>query len=195
MNDQTTTPAEQPVASETRTKTGQPLLWCSIVLAGLAMLCAGLAGWYTHKLSARIDDLQYSLAATDYDKDNDLLSPDVGVIQFLHRGYSITFDTLSYTPSGLEVTGTLGNGTQRTVSSINLKLSSRPFLYKSRDKIISDPFFIFTGAGEIGSGQTSIAYLAPGKTVTFTMTIPNVKQTPDGFQILASFSGERYSYY
>ena len=47
---------------------------------------------------------------------------------------------------------------------------------------------------EIGSGQADIGYLGPGRTAAFSLTIPNVKQTPDGLQIVASFTGERYNY-
>jgi len=195
MNDQSKTPEQDSIPeNQTVARSKQFITWLAIVIASVCLIGIGALGWYAHKLSQRIDDLRYSIAVTDYDNDNDLLAPNVGVIQFMHRGYSITFDTLTYTPSGLEVSGTLGNGTQRTLSSINLKLSAKQFLYKNRDKVINDPFFMFSSDGEIGSGQTTISYLAPGKTVIFSMTIPNVKQTQDGFEIVASFSGERYSY-
>lgn len=163
-------------------------------MAGVSLLLSAVCAWGLYRINGKLDDLSFQQTSSDYSHDNDLLSPDIGVIQFMHRGYSIRFDTLTYTASGLEITGTIGNPNQITVSSLNLKLSARPFLYKNRDKIVKDPFFMFNGEGEIGSGQATISYLMPGRTDTFTMTIPNVKQTPDGFQILASFSGERYSY-
>jgi hypothetical protein len=195
MHDQSTTVPEQELTSHTVAKPRRLLTWCALSVAVVSLAASAFSLWYLHKLKGKFDDLSFSLTASDYNNDNNLLSPDIGVIQFMHRGYSITFDTLSYTASGLEVTGTLGNPNQLTLSSVNLKLSARPFLYKNRDKIVDDPFFLFNAAGEIGSGQTSISYLGPGKTATFSMTIPNVKQTSDGFQIAASISGERYSYY
>lgn len=67
-------------------------------------------------------------------------------------------------------------------------------IYKNRDKIPKDPFFLFGDSADIGSGQTTVRYLGPGKTASFSMTIPNVKQTSDGIQIVVSFSGERYGY-
>ena len=169
-------------------------LWAVLTLAILVIAITSYCVWSTFKLKHEFDDLSFQQTSSDYSHDNDLLSPDVGSIQFLHRGYTITFNSLTYAPGGLEVTGTIGNPTQLNISSLNLKLSARPFLYKNRNAIIKDPWFMFGGAGEIGSGQTTILYLPAGKTASFSMTIPNVKQTSDGFQIAALFSGERYSY-
>ncbi len=182
-------PSEKPIRKPRRL-----VLWSGLSLIVISLLTSAYCVWSLRRLSGEIDDLSFQQTASDYGYDNDLLSPDVGTIQFMRKGYSIAFDTVTYTTSGLEVTGTIGNPTQLTLSSLNLKLSARPYLYKNRDKIIKDPWFMFGEAGEIGSGQTTINYLAPGKTAAFSMTIPNVKQTPDGFQIAASFSGERYSY-
>lgn len=148
-----------------------------------------------HKLNSKIDGLFFNQTSSDYTHDHDLLTPDIGVIQFMRRGYSITFDSLVYTANGLEVKGTVGNPTQLNLSSINLKLSARPFLYLVKDKLDKDPFLIYSNDFEIGSGQATIYYLGSGKTALFSMTIPNVKQTKDGFQIDAMFSGERYSYF
>jgi len=170
------------------------LFWGAFLLALVSLSVSGYCAWKLHELTGKLDDLSFQQTASDYGYDNDLLTPDVGTIQFMRKGYSITFDSVSYTPSGLEVTGTVGNPTQLTLSSLNLKLSARPFLYKNRDKVLEDPFFLWSEAGEIGSGQTTVGYLGSGKTALFKMTIPNVKQTSDGIQIVASFSGERYSY-
>lgn len=147
------------------------------------------------KLGSKIDDVSFNQTSTEYARDNDLLTPDVGVIQFMRRGYSVTFDRIDYTANGLEVSGTLGNPTQLTLSGINFKLSARPYLYQIREKVEKNEFYLYSSEMEIGSGQTAISYLGPGKTATFTVTIPNVKQTKEGIQIVATFSNERYAYY
>jgi hypothetical protein len=170
------------------------LFGSALSLVIVSLLVSGYCAWKLRDLSAKFDDLSFEHVASDYGYDNDLLTPNVGTIQFMHKGYTVTFDTVSYTPGGLDVTGTLGNPTQLTLSSINLKLSARQYLFKNREKILKDPFFLYGDTGDIGSGQTAITYLGPGKTATFAMTIPNVKQTSEGIQIVASFSGERYSY-
>jgi len=166
---------------------------------GVATLCfsVGLSIYsalVVHIMGARIDDENLSQTVSDFNQNNDLLSPDIGVIQFMHRGYSVTFDSLTYGQNGLEVTGTVGNATNVTLSSVTLKLSARPFLYKLKEKIMKSPFYLYGNDYEIGSGQANIGFLFPGKTAVFSMTIPNVKQSPDGFQIAASFTGERYSF-
>jgi hypothetical protein len=195
METLSSTPTEDSNTSEViASRSKRLLLTIGLSVAGISLVLSGVCAWGLHRINGKLDDLSFQQTASDYSHDNDLLSPDIGVIQFMHKGYSITFNTLTYTASGLEIAGTIGNPNQITVSSLNLKLSARPFLYKNRDKIVKDPFFMFTGGSEIGSGQATISYLMPGRTDTFTMTIPNVKQTPDGFQILVSFSGERYSY-
>lgn len=178
--------------SETR----RPILyWISFGIALISMGLSVFAGVMLSRLSKKVDDLNFGQEVTDYNSANDLLTPDVGVIQFMKRGYTVTFDRLSYTANGLEVSGTIGNPTQLNLSSINLKLEARPFPYQVKDKLKKDPFFFYVTDGfDIGSAQTTIFYLGAGKTESFAMTIPNVKQTKDGFQIAVSFSGERYSY-
>jgi hypothetical protein len=177
-------------------KTRRPaLLWICFGVAIVSLGLSGFAGIMLWRLSIKVGDLNFGQQVTDYDNANDLLTPDVGVIQFMKRGYSVTFDSLSYTANGLEVRGTVGNPTQLNLSSINLKLEARPFPYQVKDKLKKDPYFFYISDGfDIGSAQTTIFYLGAGKTESFAMTIPNVKQTKDGFQIAVSFSGERYSY-
>jgi len=125
------------------------------VLLLLSIATSVYAVWRLHKLSETIDDLTFSITSSDYAHDNDVVTPDVGVIQFMRRGYSITFDSVTYGQNGLSVTGTLGNPTQMTLSSLTLKLSARPYLYKIKDKLKDDPFYLYSGI-EIGSGQTNI---------------------------------------
>jgi len=169
-------------------------IWIAFTLLILCFVASSYSVWQVHKLGERADDLSFQQTVAEYGDDYDLLAPDVGSIQFMHKGYSITFNTVQYTSSGLELTGTLGNPTQMTLTSINLRLTARDYLYKNREKVLKDPFFMWNNDNDIGSGQTTIPYLGSGRTATFSITIPNVKQTKDGFQIVAQFSGERYSY-
>jgi hypothetical protein len=191
--DETSTSDPLPESTVTPPPKSKLIFYLGSALLLVSLCVSGVSLFLVYKLRSKVSDLSFSQMNSDYTHDNDLLSPDVGTIQFLHHGYSIRFDTITYSQNGLEVTGTLGNPTQLNLSSINLKLSARPWLYKSREKLEKDPFLLYTG-DEIGSAQTNVPYLFPGKTQTFSVTIPNVRQTPDGFQIAVSFSGERYGY-
>ena len=180
----------QPEVKPTRQRT-RLLVWLVSIGIVFSVATSGYSLWRLHKVNESVEDLGFSITSSDYSHDNDLLTPDVGVIQFMRRGFSITFDSVNYGQNGLAVTGTIGNPTQVTLTSLTLRLSARPFLYKIKDKLKDDPFYMYSGI-EIGSGQANIGYLGPGRTAAFSLTIPNVKQTPDGLQIVASFTGERY---
>ena len=190
-------PETEPKGPEKR---GPSKIWKRLAVPSLvaaAAITLGLSIYssvVTHKTQKRLDDLNFSQVVSDYNNSNDLVTPDLGVIQFMHKGFTISFTKVSYGSDGLNVSGTLGNPTRLTVSSLTLKLSARPYLYKVKDKLQKDPFFIYSDDLDIGSGQADVGTLFPGMTQEFSMTIPNVKQTPDGFQIAASFTGERYSY-
>lgn len=138
-------------------------------------------------------DLQFSLAVTDYNSGTDLIQPTVNAIQFLRRGYSITFDSVKYTQEGLELRGRIGNPTNLWITSLALNFSARPYPYQVQDKFF-DPFSIYSSNWHFGNAQTTVGVLNPGSTSNFAVTIPNVKQTPDGLQIAVSFSGEYYQY-
>jgi hypothetical protein len=182
MDDASTIEPQPELAAKPEAKHTLSFLWGGLALIVVSLGISGYALWTVHKANERMDGLFYSQTASDYTHDNDLLSPDIGTMQFMRRGYSIRFDSLTYGQNGLLVTGTVGNATQLTLSSLTLKLSARPFLYKMMDRIEKDPFLLFGTDYEIGSGQTSIGYLPPGKTESFSMTIPNVKQISDDFK-------------
>lgn len=170
------------------------LVWLSLVVAMVSLGLSTLTVVLVWRLSSKVDGIDFQQTVDEYQNNNNLLSPDVGVIQFLKRGYTVTFDSLNYGPNGLAVTGTLGNPTQLTVSSINLKLEARPYPYDVRNKVKTDPYFFWSNEIDIGSAETTVYFLGAGKTEPFAVAIPNVKQTKDGIQIAVSFSGERYSY-
>lgn len=173
-----------------------PAMFRWIVLAvafiGLGLLAYTLIA--IQKMNKTLDAQSFSQMASQYANSTDLLSPDVGVIQFMKRGYTVQFYSVSYTSNGMEISGLLGNPTQLTLSDINLTISARPYLYQVKDKLEKNPTLAYTNDFEIGSAQTSINSLAPGKTVSFSMTIPNVKQAKDGLQLAVSFANSDYSY-
>lgn len=166
------------------------------------MAFAGIVLWNLRKITAnQVElqksqaDLQFSDAVSDYNRDTDFVTINIGVIQFLRRGFSITFDSANYSQDGLTLAGTIGNPTQLWISSLTLNMSVRPYPYQVRDKWDKDKFaFWNTSDFEVGKGQVNVGVLGPGSTATFAITIPNVKQTKDEPEIAVWFSGERYSY-
>jgi len=169
-------------------------LWSLASLLVLALSGLGYALWSIHKLNQRTDNLGYDVTSHQYYLTNDVITADVGVIQFLHKGYFIKLNRVAYTPAGLELEGTLGNPTRFSVSGINLAITARPPLYKVSDKIIHDPSYMYK-EWDIGSARTTVPLLAPGKSTPFSMTIPKVKQTTEGYELVVSIANERYSYY
>ncbi len=141
-----------------RTRRSIPL-WICFGIALISMELSAFAGVMLWRLSTKVDDLNFGQKVIDYNSANDLLTPDVGVIQFMKRDYTVTFDRLSYTANGLEVSGTIGNPTQLKLSSVNLKSEAKPFPYQVKDKLKKDPFFFYVTDGfDIGSVQTTIFY-------------------------------------
>ncbi|MGB6875931.1 MAG: hypothetical protein WBD87_07830 [Candidatus Acidiferrales bacterium] len=168
----------------------------------LLLAFAGVVFWNLRKTTASEaqilksqTDLQFSDAVNDYNRDADFVTINIGVIQFLRRGFSITFDSANYSQDGLTLTGTIGNPMQLWISSLTLNMSVRPYPYQVRAKWDKDKFVFWnTSDFEVGNGQVNVGLLNPGSTASFTITIPNVKQTKDEPEIAVWFSGERYSY-
>lgn len=175
-------------------------LFCLVLV-----LLVGLGGfsiWQTRKIARNLvnvqkseADLQFSDSVNDYNHGSDFVTVDIGTIQFLRRGFSITFDSANYSENGLTLSGTLGNPTQLWITSLTLNLSARPYPYQVRNKWDKDKFIFWnTSDFQMGSAQVNVGVLNPGATTPFTVTIPNVKQTKDQPEIAVWFSGERYSY-
>ncbi len=169
------------------------------VLLVLSVAALTFFGWRKAKFIAEAQkNLTFSQFVTDYNNSTDFVTPQVNTIQFLRRGFSIDFDSVKYTQEGLSLTGTIGNGTELYVGSLAVNFIARPYPYKIRDKwekgASGDWIPWWYNDWNIGSGQTTVGTLNPGSSVPFSVTIPNVKQTPDGLQIAVSFSGERYWY-
>jgi hypothetical protein len=146
-------------------------------------------------LGASVEDLQFSDAVNDYLRNADFIIPDIGSIQFLRRGYSITLDSAQYAQDGLVLKGNIGNATQLYLNSLTLNFSARPYPYEVREKWKTKRYIFWNQSEfEIGNAQVQVGTLNPGATTSFSVTIPNIKQTPNKPQIAVWFSGERYLY-
>jgi hypothetical protein len=148
-------------------------------------------------LQDKQSELEWDIYVSTFQTRTDFVTPSVGVIQFLRRGYSIEFETVNYTQDGLYLSGHFGNPTNLTLSNLTLVFSACPYftdeIRKKWEKAQKPPFWL--DVSDIGSGQTSvISAVMPKTSFPFYVTIPNVKQTKENFQIAVDFSGERYSY-
>jgi hypothetical protein len=163
-----------------------------LIVSGTA---AGLGFWQLKQIKSGVENLSFSDAVNSYVRDADFVTIQIGTIQFLRRGFSISFDSAKYTQDGLVLSGTIGNATQLWINTLTLNFSVRPNAYQVREKWNKDPFIFWnTSDFEIGKAQVNVGTLIPGSTTLFTVTVPNVKQTKDEPQIVVWFSGERYSY-
>lgn len=195
-------PAAQPISDapdaflEKRTKRLTTYVFVLAVLLLLSVISGIVAiRWKLKALEKTQEDLAFDQAVADYNNRQDFVTPVVNTIQFLRRGYSITFDKVEYTQNGLLLQGNIGNPTQLWLSSLALSFSARLYPYKFRDKFTKEDFFFLYGTRmDIGSAQTTVGTLTPGATSPFEVTIPNVRQTSDDVEIAVSFSGERYQY-
>ncbi len=139
------------------------------------------------------------MALSDQRQSGNLISPTVGKIQFLKRGFSIQLESVDYDQNGIALTGFVGNPTSLLVTNLTLVFTARKPLRLSKDAYLKQRHGMeashFPGGDVIGSGQTKpIAALMSGTRAPFAVTIPNVKQSSDGLDLTVSFSGERYSY-
>ena len=147
------------------------------------------------------DNAAWDYRLADYLQSANLVTPTVGVIQFIKQGrYSIEIEDLKYTANGLELSGYIGNATPIALSTLTVIFTASKPYYKNRERFLkgrgtSESWFtIGWPDDEIGQGQVLLPYLGAGFRMPFSVVIPNVKQTPDSVEIGVSFSGERYSY-
>jgi hypothetical protein len=190
-------------------KTMRRGLWTAIVI--LLFVASSAGEIYLERrlkgLEAQLNDVKTKQADAQWDaystsimSATDFILPDVGTIQFLRRGYSISLEGVNYTQDGLNLLGQIGNGTNVTVSNLTLVFTARPYftdeIRKKWEKLPSSPGFAWwSSEWDIGSGQTTvIPILLPRTHFSFSVTIPNVKQTKENIHIAVWFSGERYTY-
>jgi hypothetical protein len=154
----------------------------------------GFQLWRMHALTQRLEDAEWKLAIESKSHE-DTLRPDVGRIQFLRRGYSITLKAVRYTSEGLYMEGEVGNPMNLVIHNLTLRFSATKSLDQYREEFRGNRELLSSGPPTVGQGETSpIASLGPGSLEHFEVTIPNVKQTQDGVRIAVQFSGARYGY-
>jgi hypothetical protein len=173
-----------------------------LVIAVLVLLTltatAAFFGWKELKATQMAqEDLRFIEFVAITREFTDFVQPRVNTIQFMHKGYSITFDSVEYTQDGLVLSGQVGNPTELWISSLALDMTARPNPTKIRDKWKEkkSPYaYGWDSDWDIGHAQTTVGLLNPGTSASFHITIPNVKQTSDELEIVVIFSGERYQY-
>jgi hypothetical protein len=151
------------------------------------------------ELRTKQDEIQWESFSSQILANTDFITADVGSIQFLRRGFSISLETVNYAQDGLNLSGQVGNPTNLTLQNLTMTFEVRPYFteeVRKKWEQSKTTFPWWSDEWNIGSGQTSvIAILLPKTQFHFSVTIPNVKQSKDGFHIAVFFSGERYSYF
>ena len=183
---------------------GRRVLGVAPLVISLAALAISLGSFFLlrHRLNLfavemtrRDDDLAWTAEVASNYSARDVIEPKVGTIQFLRRGFSIELERVNYSPAGLELQGFIGNPTNLWITQLTLDFWA--YHRAMKDKFTATPwddrwFFL---PDSIGHAQSpTIPLLSPGERARFAVTIPNVAQTKDGFELTVSFSGERYSY-
>lgn len=177
-----------------RPKVFRRLIIAFAITALLLLISVGFLYAKVRELQNFRKNFAFFVFSLGYQRDEDLLTPQVGTIQFLKRGYSVEFDTVEYTSNGLVLKGRIGNPLNIWVSSLTLRFDARPPIFSLVDKWQQFNKWGWNDAWNIGTAQTSVGILAPKMTTPFQVTIPNVKQTSDAVEIAVSFMGERYTY-
>lgn len=195
-----TEPPTQSVSTDHYDKLVKRTRRMSVLIIGLFVLVVAAvgAGVFLYQRLTTVAKAQKDVAFDEFidgmNATTDFVQPTVNTIQFMHHGYSITFDKVEYNQNGLLLSGQVGNPTHLWISSLALNFTARPYPYKIRDKWEQSSIPWWADDWNIGAAQTTVGALNPGSTSPFEVTIPNVKQTSDGIQIAVSFSGERYQY-
>lgn len=162
-----------------------------VVLVG-ALVALAFSEYRAHERSRQ---LGWELELVRHYRDTDSITLDVGSIQFLRRGYSISLDEVVYGPNGVTLVGTIGNPYLIELSSLTLVFEVRRPYYMFREEYLDNPFgLLFSNELVVGSSQVAVGAVAPGSTASFRTTIPNVKQSSNQYEVGVSFSGERYRY-
>ena len=147
---------------------------------------------------AELRQMAWQVAVNIHEQTN-TITTDVGVIQFLDKGFSISLDSADWKTEGLVLTGKLGNSNNLQVSSLTLKIIAQKSMYSLREEFIKSesiyPSYIFAFPEQIGTGQASVGNIESGRMASFKITIPNVRPTEEDLVFIVSFSGERYAYY
>ena len=178
-----------------------------LCLASTALSIGAVVRTFTQERATQraLRELQWQTALASVSTSAASVEPAVATIQFIKRGFSVEFDSVQYTAEGLRLSGFIGNPTHLTVSQVAIRFaaSQRPLSPSYEDYMkgqvsleATKGWVILPGHIEMGHGESApIAALYPGTRAAFQVTVPNVKQSSDGFLLEASFTGtERYSY-
>jgi hypothetical protein len=151
-------------------------------------------------LQGQVERLQWWAVEEVMLSNYDEVDINVGIVQFLRKGYSIELERANYTADGLNLRGYVGNPTNLWISTLTLNFEvGKPLVQYEADFLAA----VRSGRGAnfreifkpIGSSQSSmVASLGPGTSEPFEVTVPNVKQTKEKVRLTVWFSGERYSY-
>jgi len=165
-----------------------------VVLSAAVLVAMAVLHREQSKLGSKVVELDWQLALARAEQASDAIELQVGVIQFLRRGYSVTLDSVTYDQNGVRLVGRVGNPQVQTVSSLTINFAVRRPMWTMRDKYIKDqnPFGLYPDP--LGKAQVSVRDLLPGSETPFRVVVPNVKQSNEGYQVEVRFSGERYSY-
>lgn len=149
------------------------------------------------KVEADLLQVRWESAMDDHNRLSHEVNLDVGVIQFIAGGYSITLDSVTYEPNGVTLVGRLGNQNALQISSLTLNLEVRRQFWKRHDEFVRTRGgfdFYFSDSTSIGKAQVALGQLPAGAQIAFRASIPNVKQTQEKYALDVGFTGERYSY-
>ena len=91
------------------------MVWLALAV-GFALLAGGQVYEYRQIESVR-QDVKWTRYTVGLQLFTDELTPDVGTIQFLKKGYSIQLEGVNYTGDGLSLKGYVGNPTSRIMQS------------------------------------------------------------------------------
>jgi len=98
-----------------------------ILLAAIGFLYAKVREQQTFR-----KNFAFFVFSMGYQREENLLTPQVGTIQFLRRGYSVTFETVEYTANGLLIKGRIGNPLNIWIGSLTLRFDAPPYLLSQR---------------------------------------------------------------
>ena len=174
-----------------------------LTLAGVLLLFFGGAIGFLAREQSRLQKdvqrIEWQNEIRDYNRDRSEVSLRVGTIQFLKNGFTLAFDTVESTPTGVLLVGKFGNPKALNLSSLTLALEVDKPIWKFQDTFDKDPlgFEFAAEAGDslvIGKAEVLVGDVPAGGTTPFRIVVPNVKGNPVSETALVKLLDERYTY-
>lgn len=123
------------------------------------------------------------------------MTMELGVIQFLKSGFSVTLDSAEVTSTGVVLVGKFGNPKVLTLSGLTLEFQIEKPIWEVRKVWDKDRFALLFGDSlTVGKAQVSIGDVAAGGTTHFRVAVPNIKGDLKSYTVVVRLSGERYQY-